>query len=66
MKKKSITLVREFLRLFEEVFDNDWEYTKSMLGIHDETPEQRKNAEDMGFETIHLIDPNGTFKFINN
>lgn len=37
--------VREFLDAFEEVFDRDWAYTKAMLGIRDETEEQKRALE---------------------
>jgi hypothetical protein len=54
-------LVMEFLASFEEVFDADWLYTKEMLGIHDETSEQKRFAMEMGLETIAVIAEDGTF-----
>jgi len=47
--------IREFLDAFEEVFDRDWTYTKRMLGIRDETEEQKR------LETIPIIADDGTF-----
>jgi hypothetical protein len=59
MNKETLAVVREFVQSFEEVFGNDWKYTKSMLGIHDLTPEQAA-AEEAG-ETIPIISKDGTF-----
>ena len=53
--------VREFLDAFEEVFDRDWSYTKEMLGIRDETPEQKAEAAKVGLKTIPIIAEDGTF-----
>lgn len=53
--------VKEFLEAFEQVFDKDWPYTKTMLGIHEETEQQKKAAADFGMETIPIIAENGTF-----
>jgi hypothetical protein len=53
--------VRDFLEAFEEVFDTDWSYTKEMLGIRDETPEQKRAAREMGLETIPIVSEEGTF-----
>jgi hypothetical protein len=53
--------VREFLNAFEEVFDRDWAYTKQMLGIQDETEEQKRAAAQIGLETIPVIADDGTF-----
>ncbi|EDY18582.1 hypothetical protein CfE428DRAFT_3967 [Chthoniobacter flavus Ellin428] len=61
MTDETLTAVREFLEAFEEVFRDDWQYTKSMLGIRGETPEQTEAARKMGLETIDLIAPDGTF-----
>jgi len=47
--------IREFLDAFEEVFDRDWTYTKRMLGIRDETEEQKRLV------TIPIIADDGTF-----
>ena len=41
--------VREFLNAFEEVFDRDWSYTKEMLGIREETQQQKQEAAKLGF-----------------
>jgi hypothetical protein len=61
MTDETLIAVREFLDAFEKVFGTDWQYTKSMLGIRDETPEQAEAARQMGWETIHIIAPEGTF-----
>ena len=53
--------VREFLNAFEEVFERDWTYTKKMLGIRDETEEQKAAAAKLGLETISIISEDGTF-----
>jgi hypothetical protein len=53
--------VRELLDAFEEVFDRDWAYTKEMLGIRDETPEDKAEAAKLGLETIAIIAEDGTF-----
>jgi hypothetical protein len=55
--------VREFLDAFEEVFDRDWTYTKEMLGIHDETEEQKRACAAAGLETIPIIADDGTFVY---
>ena len=39
----------------------DWPYTKQMLGIRDETEEQRRAAAELGLETIPIIADDGTF-----
>lgn len=51
----------EFLAAFEEVFDRDWAHTKELLCILDETEAQKAAALAVGLETIHVIDPSGTF-----
>ena len=51
----------KFLDLFEEVFDRDWEYSKAMMGIRDETEEQKRTAREMGLESIEIISSDGTF-----
>lgn len=54
--------VREFLEAFEEVFDRDWGYTKEMLGIHDETDEQKRAAAEAGLgPSMPIIADDGTF-----
>jgi hypothetical protein len=53
--------VLQFLDAFEEVFDRDWDHTKSMLGISDETKEQRQASEEAGLESIPTIAEDGTF-----
>lgn len=50
--------VLEFLSVFKEVFDHDWEYSKEMLGIEAETEEQKKNAAKKGLESIEIISEN--------
>lgn len=59
LKKDAAT--KEFLDAFEEVFDRDWDYTKSMLGIRAETEEQKKAAAEMGLESIPIVAEDGTF-----
>jgi hypothetical protein len=54
-------VVKEFLDAFEEVFDRDWAHTKSMLGIHGETEDQKKAAAKLGLETIPIVAEDGTF-----
>lgn len=61
MFSKRNKITKEFIKTFEEVFDKDWNYTKEMLGIYEETEEQKKNAEEMGLETIDIISKDGTF-----
>jgi hypothetical protein len=61
MTDETLIAVREFLEAFEEVFRDDWQYTKSMLGIRDETTEQAEAIRKMGLETIYRIAPDGTF-----
>ncbi len=61
MDKELKHAIIEFLEMFEEVFDNDWVYTKSMMGIHDETEKQKQSAIEFGLETIDIISDNGTF-----
>jgi len=53
--------VREFLDAFEEVFDRDWSYTKTMLGIREATDEQRRALARCGFESTPIIADDGTF-----
>ena len=54
-------LIREFLDAFEEVFDRDWNYTKQMLGIRNETEEQKRTAAASGMQTIPIVAEDGTF-----
>lgn len=54
-------VIREFIDAFDEVFDRDWAHTKQMLGIHDETPEEKRNAAALGLEPIYMVAPDGTF-----
>lgn len=53
--------IRDFIKAFEEVFDKDWTYSKQMMGVIEETEEQRENGRKMGLETIEMISPDGTF-----
>lgn len=53
--------VEEFLSAFEEVFDRDWFYTKQMLGVREETQQQKQAAAEAGLETIPIIAETGTF-----
>ena len=57
LKEKTV----EFIKAFEEVFHNDWGYTKEMLGIYDQTEEQKASDKEMGLETIDIISERGTF-----
>ncbi|WP_435262669.1 hypothetical protein [Tenacibaculum sp. nBUS_03] len=61
MNDKTKNTVEQFLGLFEEVFDRDWKYSKEMMGIYDETEEQKSNAKEMGLESIDIIADDGTF-----
>ena len=61
MEDKLRDSIEKFLGAFETVFDEDWTYTKEMLGIVEETEEQAKDAREFGLETIHIISPDGTF-----
>lgn len=61
MPDDALLAMREFIEAFETVFDADWEYTKSMLGIREESAEQKAFAEKMGLEGIDFIAPSGTF-----
>lgn len=61
MKKDDIENFKNFIKLFEEVFHNDWKYTKEMLHYIYETKEQKQNTEEMGIETITIISEQGTF-----
>ena len=61
MKEELYNTVLRFLETFEDVFDKDWEYSKEMLGIQEETTEQKRNAKEMGLETIEVISSDGTF-----
>lgn len=54
-------MVRDFLDAFEEVFDRDWTHTKQMLGIRDETDEQKRACAEAGLEAIPIIADHGTF-----
>ena len=53
--------VREFLNAFEEVFHQDWAYTKQKLDIHGQTEEQKKACAEAGLEEIAIIADDGTF-----
>lgn len=61
MKEDLKNEVVNFLKSFEEVFHNDWNYSKNMMGIQPETEEQKRNAKILGLETIYVIAENGTF-----
>jgi hypothetical protein len=61
MTDDTLEAVRGFIEVFEEVFDKDWAYTKSMLGVKEQTPEQESALAEMGFDSIYKIAPNGTF-----
>ncbi len=51
----------EFLESFEEVFHKDWNYTKEMLGVHEEAGQESQNSQRLDLETIYIISPEGTF-----
>jgi hypothetical protein len=53
--------VRAFVDAFEEVFDRDWDYTRQMLGIRDETSDEKGAIAASGLETIFTIAEDGTF-----
>lgn len=61
MTDELLTATREFLAAFEAVFDDDWKYTQSMLGIPDVSLEKENIAKEFGLEPIHIISPDGTF-----
>ncbi len=61
MDEETKKVVIEFLNYFEEVFDKDWNYSKEMLGIFEDTEEQKLNAKEMGLESIEFISSKGTF-----
>ena len=61
MSKNLKDSIAEFLHLFEEVFDRDWEYSKEMMGIREETEEEKRAAKEMNLETIEIISSDGTF-----
>ncbi len=61
MDKKVKKSVEQFLSLFEEVFDKDWKYSKEMMGIYGKTEEQKRNAQEIGLESIDIIFNDGTF-----
>ena len=54
-------MINEFIDAFEEVFDRDWPYTKEMLGIWDQTDEQKKMEVQFGLESMPIIADDGTF-----
>lgn len=56
-----IDQVKIFIAQLEVVFDKDWQYSKTMLNVREETEKQRKALKEMGLESIYMIDPNGTF-----
>ena len=69
-KKMDDALKREladFIEHFEEVFDRDWPYTKSMLGIRDMSDEDKKKTRDLlepifgKCDPLDAISPGGTF-----
>jgi len=53
--------VASFLEAFEYVFDRDWEYTKEMLGVMEDTDEQIENSKKLGLEIVSIISRDGTF-----
>ena len=61
MSKNLNDSIADFLDLFEEVFDRDWEYSKEMMGIRKETEEEKRAAKEMNLETIEIISSDGTF-----
>ena len=61
MNDKLIVSLGKFMNAFENMFDKDWAYTKEMLGVKDETPDQKMDAGNFALETIYVISPDGTF-----
>ncbi|MFP2996247.1 hypothetical protein ABN763_10055 [Spongiivirga sp. MCCC 1A20706] len=61
MKSALQNTVEQFLILFEEVFDKDWEYSKYMMGVPEDTEDQKASAKEMGLDSIDIISDNGTF-----
>jgi len=56
-----LQLVKDFLEAFEDVFERDWAYTKQMLGIVEESAEQKRAAAASGLETIPIVAGDATF-----
>ena len=54
-------LMKEFIEAFEKVFDKDWVHTKEMLGIRNQTAQQKTDDKAMGLESIDIIADKGTF-----
>lgn len=50
-----------FFEVFEEVFDRDWAYSKTMMGIQEETAEQRELNMKLKIESVEAISSRGTF-----
>lgn len=61
MKPEIEEALKKFLNSFEEVFDKDWKYSKAMMGIIDETEEDKKRDKEFGLESIDIIADDGTF-----
>ena len=61
MNDETLRAVRDFVASFEAVFDDDWEYTKEMLGIGEEAPDQEAALREIGLVTIPFVSRNGTF-----
>ncbi len=61
MKDQTHKLTKEFIEAFEEVFDKDWAYTKEMLGIRNQTAQQKAHDKAMGLEVIDIVADDGTF-----
>ena len=53
--------IQHFMKCFEEVFHEDWAHSKGMMGIQDESAEQQAELAKVGLESIHMIEPDGTF-----
>lgn len=60
-ESKLLELTRNFVQAFEEVFEHDWSYSKGMMGILDETEEEKKANEEFGLVPIDVISDSGTF-----
>ncbi len=52
---------RDFLRAFEAVFDEDWEYSKEALGIYEAPPSKDSAAQPEGPDDSWPIAKGGTF-----
>ena len=61
MDTEDTKLIKEFLHAFEEIFHNDWAYTKDKLNIVEDTSAQQLASKAMGLENMPLIDKGASF-----